>query len=87
MTATKRTDKYQIGDPVVFVEVDEYVGPTIIPQEHRRKFGQGPYIVEDIEDVTHWVTSPGHTQLVWINGERYSGAWFDPVRQDEEVAA
>ncbi len=84
--ATIRADKFQSGDHVTFIDLDDYTDDSVL-QNHWRQFGRGPYVVEDIEDASPYLaTSPSicHTQFVWVNGERYSGYWFKPVRETNE---
>lgn len=76
---TVRQDRYELGDKVKFVAQDPYVG-SAIPDNYRAKWGAGPYLVEDVEDVRGGYRSVAHTQFVYINGERFSGYWFEPVR-------
>jgi hypothetical protein len=79
-----RSDRYQVGDRVAFVAEDEYTGSGIA-ERHKKKHGPGPYVVEEVEDLDASYLRSGalktpHTQIVWIDGERYSGAWFLPLR-------
>lgn len=79
-----RSDRYQVGDRVEFVAEDEYTGSGIV-EGHKKKHGRGPYVVEEVEDLDSSylrcaALKTAHTQIVWIDGERYSAAWFLPLR-------
>jgi hypothetical protein len=82
---TIRRDLFEVGDRVEFIDEDEYTGFGMA-ERHRSAHGRGPYVVEEVEDWTHgapWMLDRGivsHAQLVWVDGERYSGGWFKPVR-------
>lgn len=81
-----REDRFQAGDEVTFIAADDYTDDRI--QQDWRKFGRGPYAIEAVEDIPQWwgKHSTGHGQLVYVNGERYSGAWFNPVPRRSEAA-
>lgn len=84
----RRTDEFKIGDVVEFIDEDPYDG-AFMGERHRAKHGRGPYTVEDIEtERAPWMRDKlVHPQWVTVNGERYSGAWFKPVRAEAEAAA
>lgn len=80
-----RQDKFKVGDRVSFVEVDPYIGYDM-EERHRKQHGRGPYVVDEIEEVPEWQLSTRglshvHSQYLTVNGERYSGAWFNPMRE------
>lgn len=74
-----RTDRFAVSDNVQFIPVDEYgYGP--VQWDHRREYGDGPYLVEEAEDVPGWYAHRvQHPQFVTINGEQYSGFWLQPA--------
>ena len=74
-----RQDTYRVGDKVEFQQQDEYLGSDI-PERHKAKYGPGPYLVEEIEEVKTSFRGVSHTQFVIINGVTFSGYWFKPIR-------
>ena len=84
----RRTDRFEIGDVVEFIDEDPYDGAGIV-ERHREKHGRGPYTVEDVEtERAPWMADRlVHPQIIYVDGERYTGAWFKPLRADGKAAA
>ena len=78
-----RQDKFQVGDWVEFIDEDPYTGFDITGR-HRQKYGPGPYLIEEVEELRSGYRRANHTQIVLISGMHYSGAWFKPLREDSE---
>lgn len=74
-----RQDRFEVGDKVSFIDVDEYVGSRI-PEYHRAEHGKGPYTIQAVEDARRGFRDLCHTQMVWVDGDQFSGYWFKPVR-------
>lgn len=64
-------DKFSSGDLVTWRD-DHYAKLT----DGMSRYGNGPFFVTDVEDLTAGFASVGHTQIVTVNGEEYSGAFF-----------
>jgi len=70
-----RQDKFKVGDKVEFL-ADEF--SSWIAKRHRERFGPPPYAIQAIFPVQRSFRSAGHTQLLMVNGEGFSGWWFKP---------
>lgn len=84
----RRTDRFEIGDRVEFIDEDPYIGFGMA-ERHRSAHGPGPYLVENVEPAqAPWLINQcPHPQLLEIDGHRYSGAWFKPLREAASEAA
>ena len=84
----RRTDLFQVGDRVEFIDEDPYEGYGM-EERHRSKHGRGPYTVEAVETHAPWMIDKyPHPQILEIcGGHRYSGAWFKPLREAASEAA